>query len=59
LAQKTFPEKIIYLLEEGAEFPANIKPKVWERFTQGCMDEAFIAIARELKAFGLIRAIKR
>jgi predicted nucleotide-binding protein len=59
LAQKTFPEKIIYLLEEGAEFPANIKPKVWERFTQDCMDEAFIAIARELKAFGLIRAIKR
>lgn len=58
LAQKTFPDRIIYLLEKGAEFPSNIKPKVWESFTQESMDEAFIAIARELKAFGLIRATK-
>jgi len=56
LAQKTFPDRIIYLLEKGAEFPSNIKPKVWESFTQESMDEAFIAIARELKAFGLVRA---
>jgi predicted nucleotide-binding protein len=58
LAQKTFPDKIIYLLEEGTEFPSNIKPKVWESFTQESMDEAFIAVARELRAFGLIRAAK-
>ncbi|MCX5994564.1 MAG: nucleotide-binding protein [Chloroflexi bacterium] len=58
LAQKTFPDRIIYLLEKGAEFPSNIEPKVWESFTQESMDEAFIAIARELKAFGLIKATK-
>lgn len=58
LAQKTFPDRIIYLLEKGAEFPTNISPKVWEAFTQESMDEAFIGIARELRAFGLIRAAK-
>ena len=58
LAQKTFPDKIIYLLEEGVEFPSNIRPKVWEPFAQEIMDEAFIAIVRELKAFGLVKAIK-
>jgi len=58
LAQKTFPDKIIYLLEEGAEFPSNISPKIWQRFSQETMDQAFIAIARELVAFGLIRAVK-
>jgi len=58
LAQKTFPDRIIYLLEKGAEFPSNIHPKVWESFTQDCMDEAFIAVARELRAFGLMRATK-
>jgi len=59
LAQKTFPDKIIYLLEKGVEFPSNIRPKVWESFTQESMDEAFIALARELKAFGLIKATKK
>jgi predicted nucleotide-binding protein len=58
LAQKTLPERIIYLLEKGVEFPSNIQPKVWESFTQDCMDEAFIVIARELRAFGLIKAAK-
>jgi len=29
LAQKTHPGRIIYLLEEGAEFPSNIRPKVF------------------------------
>jgi predicted nucleotide-binding protein len=58
LAQRTLPERIIYLLEKGTEFPSNIHPKVWESFTQDCMDEAFIAIARELRAFGLINATK-
>ena len=58
LAQKTFSDRIIYLLEKGTEFPSNIRPKVWESFTKDCMDEAFIAVARELRAFGLMRATK-
>jgi len=58
LAQKTFPERIIYLLEENAEFPSNVSPKVWQRFTQESMAHAFIAVARELTAFGIIRAVK-
>lgn len=58
LAQAKFPKKIIYLLEEKAEFPSNINPKVWESFTQECMDKAFIAIARELTAFGLLKTVK-
>lgn len=58
LAQKTHPGKIIYLLEEKAEFPSNITPKVWERFKQRNMLGAFLCILRELRALGIILAIK-
>ncbi len=58
LAQKTHPGKIIYLLEEGAEFPSNIRPKVYESFARQSMDRAFIAIARELTAFEILKAVK-
>ena len=58
LAQTKFPDRIIYLLEEGAEFPSNIRPKVWESFTQECMEHAFIAVARELRAFNLLKSVK-
>lgn len=58
LAQKSFPGKIIYLLEKGAEFPSNISPKVRVSFTKELIDQAFIAVARELKAFGIIKAEK-
>lgn len=54
LAQKTHPGKIIYLLEEGAEFPSNIRPKVWENFKQRNMMDAFLAIVRELRAYGIL-----
>jgi len=58
LAQKTHPERIIYLLEEGAEFPSNIAPKVHQRFRQENMEEAFMTIARELREFGQIKAAR-
>lgn len=52
------PNKTIYLLEEGAKFPSDISEKVWEPFTQDNMENAFIKVAKELRAFDLIRAIK-
>lgn len=58
LAQKTHPGKIIYLLEEGAEFPSNIRPKVWESFKQRNMMNAFLGIVRELRAYGMLKLIK-
>ena len=56
--QEILPDRMIYLLEEGAKFPTNIDEKVWERFTQESIDKAFIKVAKELRAFGLIRATK-
>jgi len=58
LAQKAFAGKIIYLLEEKAEFPSNISPKVWERFKQRNMLNAFLCILRELRALGILLAVK-
>jgi predicted nucleotide-binding protein len=54
LAQEKVKERIIYLKEEGCKFPSNIAPKVWENFTQDNMENAFIKVAKELKAFGII-----
>ena len=58
LAQKTHSGRIIYLLEEGAEFPSNIRPKVWERFKQRNMLNAFLCILRELRAYGILKVMK-
>lgn len=52
--QERFPNRVIYLLEEGASFPSNISEKVYERFTQKNMEKAFIKIAKELTKFGII-----
>lgn len=54
--QERFAGKVIYLLEEGASFPSNITEKVYRRFTQDNMEEAFLKAAKELRAFGIIRA---
>jgi predicted nucleotide-binding protein len=54
LAQKTLEGKIIYLLEQGTEFPSNISPRVWESFTQDNLENVFSRIIKELKAFGLM-----
>jgi len=58
LAQKTHPGRIIYLLEEGTEFPSNIRPKVWESFKQRNMMNAFLGIVRELRAYDMLKVIK-
>lgn len=58
LAQNKHAEKIIYLLEEGAQFPSNINPMVWERFNQENMENVFLRIIIELRAFGILRAVK-
>jgi hypothetical protein len=58
LAQKTHPGKIIYLLESGAEFPSNIRPKVWESFKQRNMMGAFLGIVRELRAYKILSVTK-
>ena len=58
LAQKTHAGKITYLLEEGTEFPSNISPKVWEPFKKKNMMNAFLHIAKELRAYGILRAVK-
>ena len=50
--------RIIYLLQAGAKFPTDINEKVRARFTQESMDEAFITVVRELKAFGMLKAVK-
>lgn len=54
LAQQIFPNRITYLLEENTEFPSNIAPKVYERFTKDNLTKAFIAIVRDLRAFGIL-----
>lgn len=54
LAQEKVKERIIYLKEESCIFPSNISPKVWESFAQDNMENAFIKVAKELKAFGII-----
>jgi len=58
LAQKTHPGRVIYLLEEGADFPSNIRPKVWESFKQRNMIDAFHGILRELRAYGILKVTK-
>lgn len=58
LAQKTHPGRIIYLLEEKAEFPSNIRPRVWESFKQRNMMNAFLGIVRELRAYGMLKVTK-
>jgi predicted nucleotide-binding protein len=55
--EERLPGKVIYLLEEGASFPSDITEKIHERFTEENMEEAFLKVAKELKAFGIIRAV--
>lgn len=55
--QERFPNRVIYLLEEGATFPSNVAEKVYERFTQNNAEKAFLKIVRELKVFGILKAV--
>ncbi len=58
LAQNKHADRIVYLLEERAQFPSNINPKVWERFNQENIENVFMRISIELRAFGILRAMK-
>lgn len=57
-SQELFKDRIIYLLQAGTKLPTNISEKVRVRFTSQNMDNAFIKIAKELKKFGILRAVK-
>lgn len=54
LAQERFPGNVIYLKEQGCEFPSNVKPKVWGDFVQENMEGAFEKVSKELNAMGLL-----
>lgn len=53
-----FPDKTILLLEKGVELPSDISGLTYEPFARQSMDRAFTAVARELTAFGILRATK-
>jgi len=56
--RKVFPDRTILLLEKGVDLPSNVSGIVYEHFTKQNMENAFIKVAVELRAFGLIRPIK-
>ena len=56
--RKVFPARTILLLEKGVDLPSNVSGIVYEHFTKQNMERAFIKVAVELRAFGLIRPIK-
>lgn len=56
--RKVFPDRTILLLEKGVDLPSNVSGIVYEHFTKQNMDKAFIKVAKELRAFGLIEAVK-
>ncbi|MBA7592049.1 hypothetical protein ES708_34222 [subsurface metagenome] len=56
--QHLYKGKIIYLLQSNTRFPSNISEKVWARFSPQSMDNSFTTVARELTAFGILKAVK-
>ena len=46
--------RIIYLKEPDVHFASNYAEKVWIAFEAGRIQDALIAIARELRAFGFL-----
>jgi len=57
-SRKKRPSRTILLLEKGVDLPSNVEGIVYERFTKQNMEKAFIKVANELRAFGLIKATK-
>jgi len=55
---KVFPHRTILLLEKGVDLPSNVSGIVRECFTKQNMEKAFIKVAVELRAFGLVRPIR-
>jgi predicted nucleotide-binding protein len=56
--QEKFPDRIIYLVEEGTSFPSDISEILCTRFTRDNMENAFVSIAIEFRAFGILKAEK-
>jgi hypothetical protein len=56
--RKVFPDRTILLLEKGVDLPSNVSGIIRERFTKQNMEDALIKVAKELRAFGLLRAMK-
>ena len=56
--RKVFPDRTILLLEKGVDLSSNDSGIIYEHFTKQNMEKAFIKVAKELRAFGLIRAMK-
>ena len=54
LAQEIHPDRVIYLKENGCDFPSNVKPKIWGDFSQDNMEGAFEKVSKELRAMGLL-----
>jgi predicted nucleotide-binding protein len=52
------PSRTILLLEKGVDLPSNDKGIIYEHFTKQNMEKAFIKVAKELVAFGIIKAVK-
>lgn len=55
LAHEKVKDRVVYLKEDDCVFPSNISPKVWESFTQDNMENAFLKVVKELRAFGIIQ----
>ncbi len=55
---EAFPERVIVLLERGAELPSNKSGLTYEPFARQSMDRAFTAIARELTEMKILKAVK-
>ena len=54
-AKLVLGNKLIWLKEEGVEWPSLDRAIIWESFTKECLDKAFAKIVRELRIFGLLR----
>lgn len=53
-----FPNRVILLLETGVDLPSNLSEVLYERFTRNNLEKAFMKVAKELRAFGIIRAAR-
>jgi predicted nucleotide-binding protein len=56
--QAKFPDKIMYLVEEGALFPPEISGILCTRFRRDNMENAFLGVAIEFGAYGILKAEK-
>ena len=56
--QEKFPDRIMYLVEEGALFPPDISGILCTRFTGDNMENAFISVAMEFGSYGILKAEK-